>query len=133
MSDEVEGQTNHDSEFYSEIRNINGTNDITTIQAKLSPPNKYNNEATTQKLQLKAEKIVDNYPVVAEPHEATNGIGDNIFSDVDTNFIDVGQQVPRNSSSRFQFGRSIKLMKDFVFFFSKSINKQCKFFHRQIR
>lgn len=79
---------------------MNETNDKTTIQAKLSL-NKYTNGATTEKLQLKVEKIVDNYPVAAEPHETNNAIGDNIFSDVDTNFIDVGQQVPRNRSSRF--------------------------------
>lgn len=70
--------------------------------------NKHSNDATTtttttEKLQLKAEKIVDNYAVVSEPHESNNAIGDNIFSDVDTNFIDVGQQAPRNNSSRFQF------------------------------
>lgn len=106
-SDEVNGQTNHENKFYSEIRNINETNDITAIQAKLSL-NKYNNnDATTEKLPLKAEKIVDHYPAVAEPHEANNVIGDNIFSDVDTNFIDIGQQAPRNRSSTFQIVRRI--------------------------
>lgn len=99
-SDQVERQNNHENEFYAEIQNNNGTNDIITIQAKL-PLNQH--EVTTEKLQLNAEKIVDNYPVVSEPHEANNAIGDNIFSDVDTNFIDIGQQVPRNNSSRFPF------------------------------
>lgn len=105
-SDQVESQNVNENEFDLKIQNNNGTNDIITIQAKLSL-NKQNNEATTEKLQLKAEKIVDNYPVVSEPHEANNAIGDNIFSDVDTNFIDIGQQVPRNNSSKFQFVRSI--------------------------
>lgn len=117
----------HDNKFYSEIQSNNGTNDIITIQAKLSL-NKYNNEATTEKLQLKAEKIVDNYPVVSEPHDANNAIGDNIYSDVDTNFIDVGQQVPRNSSSKFQFDhrKSYKTVSNFII----RINMKWKFFHR---
>lgn len=112
-----EETNDHENKFYSEIDNSsnnNGTNDIITIQAKLSL-NKYNNDATpttattttTEKVQLKAEKIVDNYAVVSEPHESNNVIGDNSFSDVDTNFIDIGQQAPRNSSnsssSKFQF------------------------------
>lgn len=103
---------NHGEQFYAEAQNNNGTNDVITIQAKLSL-NKYNNEATetatatTEKLQLKAEKIVDNYAVVVAEPQSNNAIGDNNFSDVDTNFIDVGQQAPRNSSSRFQFYRPI--------------------------
>lgn len=101
-------ETKHENKFHSEVQSNNGTNDINSIQAKFSL-NKYNNnnEATTEKLQLKAEKIVDNYPVASEPHEANNAIGDNIYSDVDTNFIDVGQQVPRNNSSKFQFDKRI--------------------------
>lgn len=125
-SDDVENQSGHDNKFYSEIQNINGTNDIMTIQAKL-PINKHKNEETTEKLQTKAKKLVDNYPVVSEPHEANNAIGDNIFSDVDTNFIDVGQQIPRNtSSSKFPFWmvqfQKIVLIPYKIVFQEKSIN-----------
>lgn len=107
-SEDEEASNNHEINLESEIHKNNGTNDIITIQSKLAL-NKQSNDATTttEKLQIKAEKIVDNYVVVAaEPHESNNAIGDNSFdSDVDTNFIDVGHQAPRNSSSssRFQF------------------------------
>lgn len=126
-SDE-EASHNHEINLESEIQKNNGTNDIITIPTKLAL-NKHNNDATTttEKLQLKAEKIVDNYAVVvAEPHESNNAIGDNIFSDVDTNFIDVGHQAPRNSSSsRFQFQQltiSFEFQPDFSDFFNQCRN-----------
>lgn len=87
--------TPEEVDFEKAIPITNRTNEIIGKQAKLSL-NKYDNEVTTEKVQLK-EKIGESYQIIAEPHEVSNSIGEGL-TDVDTNIIDVGQQPSRNNS-----------------------------------
>lgn len=82
--------TPEEVDFEKNLPNTNRTNDIIGKQAKLSL-NKYDNEVTTEKLQLK-EKNVESYQIKSE-------VSNEGLSDVDTNIIDVGQQPPRNNST----------------------------------
>lgn len=88
--------TPEEVDFEKNLPNTNRTNDIIGKQAKLSL-NKYDNEVTTEKVQLK-EKIGESYQIKSEPHEVSNSIGEGL-TDVDTNIIDVGQQPLRNNST----------------------------------
>lgn len=82
--------TPEEVDFEKNLPNTNRTNDIIGKQAKLSL-NKYDNEVTTEKVQLK-EKNVESYQIKSE-------VSNEGLSDVDTNIIDVGQQPPRNNSA----------------------------------
>lgn len=73
---------------------MNSTNDDAVVrQAKLSL-SKYEKEkeVTTEKVPLKVEKSVDTLSTISEPHD--------VYSDVESNIIDVGQQplAQRNGS-----------------------------------
>lgn len=74
--EEADKHSDYEKIVHLDYSNI--TNNVNVGQAKLSL-NKYDHEATSDKVELKAEKTVDNY-------------------DVDTNFIDIGHQ-PHNSST----------------------------------
>lgn len=101
--EEFEKRIDFEKSLHAVLPGINRTNDF---MAKKSDLNKYDSEVTTQKVQLKAAKIVDSYPI-GEPHEPSNSIAEQpdigAYSDVYTNFIDVGQQPPRNNSSMYCF------------------------------
>lgn len=84
--EEVEGHSDYEKNLHPDYSNPNGTNDILR-QGKLAP-SKYDNEVTTEKVHFKAEKNVD---IISEPHD--------VYNDVESNIIDVGQQPPRNSSA----------------------------------
>lgn len=97
--EEVERQNDYDQNLQTVYSNPNATNDIIVRQTKLAL-DKFDNDVTTEKVQPKAEKSVDIYPSISEPHEASNTYSDSAYSDVDTNFIDVGQQpTTRNGST----------------------------------
>lgn len=83
--EEVEGHSDYEKNLQPDFTNPNGTNDILR-QGKLAL-SKYDNEVTTEKVLFKAEKSVD----ISEPHD--------VYNDVESNIIDVGQQPPRNSST----------------------------------
>lgn len=118
----IEKHSDFEKSLHAILPSMNTTN--ISKQAKLAI-GKYNNDVTTEKIQLKAEKIVDNYPSIQ--HETSNSIAeqpDNGFSEVDTNFIDVGHnQPPRNNGSTYCLPRisarlafSNKVDKKFLFF-----------------
>lgn len=101
--EEFEKRIDFERSLHAVLPGINRTNDF---MAKKFELNKYDSEVTTQKVQPKAAKIVDNYPI-GEPHEPSNSIAEQpdigAYSDVYTNFIDVGQQPPRNNGSMYSF------------------------------
>lgn len=97
--EEVDRQNDYEQNLQAIYSNTNATNDIIVRQTKLAL-DKFDSDVTTEKVQSKAEKSVDIYPSISEPHEASNTYSDSAYSDVDTNFIDVGQQpTTRNGST----------------------------------
>lgn len=83
-------------------QNVNDTaNNIIAKQLTKTAIDINSNMATTEQ-QLRAEIVVDNYPINSESHDfnwTSNSIADNTqLSDVDTNEIDVAQQSARNTS-----------------------------------
>lgn len=99
--EEQEKHIDYQKSLHAVLPSFNRPNDTAVKRAKMEL-NKYD-EATTQKVLLKTEKPVGSYPI-GEPHETSNSIAeqpDNAYSDVYTNFIDDGQQLPRNNGSTY--------------------------------
>lgn len=81
--EEVESHNDYEKNLHIDLAKINSTNDDVVRQPKLSL-SKYENEVTTEKVPLKADKSVDTLSTISEPHD--------VYSDVESNIIDVGQQ-----------------------------------------
>lgn len=98
--EEQEKYIDYQKSLHAVLPSFNRPND-TAVKRK-PELNKYESDTTTQKVQPKTEKPVGSYPM-GEPHETSNSIAepDNAYSDVYTNFIDDGQQLPRNNGSTY--------------------------------
>lgn len=99
--EEQEKYIDYQKSLHAVLPSFNRPND--TVDKRKMELNKYESGVTTPKVQMKTEKPVGSYPI-GEPHETSNSIAeqpDNADSDVYTNFIDDGQQLPRNNGSTY--------------------------------
>lgn len=100
--EEQEKHIDYQKSLHAVLPSFNRPNDTAVKRTKMEL-NKHDSETTTQKVQPKTEKPVGSYPI-GEPHETSNSIAeqpDNAYSDVYTNFIDDGQQLPSNNGSTY--------------------------------
>lgn len=110
--------------FEYEQNASNDTNENIIIK-QMKTPKLSNDDTATEKQLTKFDKF-DIYPIVSEPHDLNNSIAEHTYllTDVDTNFIDVGQQIVRNNTSKYF---SYDQIATYIVFFRVSNNEIISF------